>query len=123
VSGVNAPLREHVTSVGFSLTLSKRQIETLVLLHHFDVFDKFHDATRNHALVSNNYCTTARALIRRGLMREHGFGVKTAPCELCDTAVCGHKLTKAGIMTAGLLNEAGLYQEVLDRLGFAAVAA
>ena len=110
----NDALREHVTSVGFSLTLSKNQIDTLVLMHYAGGgFNKFHRAFRDR--ISNNYCTTAGALIRRGLMRDHGPGVAPVACELCDEKYCDHRLTRAGVLLADLLTQAGIYQEVLAR--------
>lgn len=108
---VNKSLREHVTSVGFSLTLSKRQIDTLVLLHHFKTWDRFYGRMAGYS----HYCSTAQALISRGLMRDFGPGVPYVKCELCEAEFCGHRLTKAGSITAVLLQEAGIYQEVLDR--------
>ena len=111
----NAALRDHVTSIGFAISLSKNQIDTLVALHHSGGFNKFHRAYRDR--ISSNYCATAGALIRRGLMRDHGPGVPHVACELCDAQFCDHRLTRAGVMVAQLLDEAGIYQEVLDRYG------
>lgn len=112
----NMSLREHVTSIGFSIALSKNQIDTLVAMHYSGGFDKFHKTFRDR--ISGNYCTTAHALIRRGLMRDHGPGVRYVACELCDEPYCfDHQLTRAGVLVAELLTEAGIYQEVLGRYG------
>lgn len=97
----NAALRDHVTSIGFAISLSKNQIDTLVALHHSGGFNKFHLAYRDR--ISSNYCATA--------------GVPHVACELCDAQFCDHRLTRAGVMVAQLLDEAGIYQEVLDRYG------
>lgn len=115
MSVTNDRLREHVTSVGFSLTLSKNMIETLVLMDHFGGFNRFHRATTDRP-IGSHYVTTAHALIRRGLFRDRDCG----RCELCDKPCCDHKLTKAGELVSGLLKESGIYQDVLDRAGIAA---
>lgn len=110
----NAILREHVTSIGFSLTLSKMQIETLVLMHYHGEWNKFW-AHKEKSGFLKNYCTTARALGDRGLIRRSGPGIPYQECELCDDRFCGHQLTKAGVLAAELLKEAGIYQDVLER--------
>lgn len=112
----NLALREHVTSIAFSISLSKNQIETLVMLHRFENKNHFFDRFGRHS--NNSYITTSGALIRRGLMRDHHPDVPYVPCELCDKEFCfDHKLTRAGVLVARLLMEAGIYQEVLDRYG------
>lgn len=100
----NETLRNYVTSVGFSLTLSKPQIELLVLLDHFGS----HNALFNAGLSPSMYVTTIRALDHRGLT---DFRSRQAI------------LTKAGSLAVELLREAGMYSEVLERKGIKEVAA
>lgn len=116
----NQALRDHVTSIGFSLTLSKSMIETVILLDHFKGWNSFHSKTR-HLASQRNYVVTAQSLIRRGLMRDHGPGTR-APCDVCELDFCDHRLTRAGVLAARLLEEAGIYDEVLRRYGFDAEA-
>lgn len=54
----NQALRDHVTSIGFSLTLSKSMIETVILLDHFKGWNSFHSKTR-HLASQRNYVVTA----------------------------------------------------------------
>lgn len=94
---INSTLREHVTSVGFALTLSKAQIHFLVLSAHFNGFDALHRA----GFTGRHYITSVHALTRRGLVAPGG----------------GCTLTRAGELVADLLKEAGIYADVLDLCG------
>lgn len=96
---MNELLREHVTSIGFALTLSKRQIELLSLLHYYGGYDKM--AAESHR--RPHFITTVRSLMARGLV-EHPNNF-------------GFKVSKAGVLVADLLAEAGLYQEALESCG------
>lgn len=113
----NEVLRQHVTSIGFSLTLSKSQIDTLVLMDHFGGYGKFFDKT-NRVGVARNYVMSANALTRRGLFRKELYEGGVSTCELCTNKFCDHKLTKAGQLTAAILKEAGIYEDVLSHYGF-----
>jgi hypothetical protein len=104
MSAPNETLRNYVTSVGFSLTLSKAQIELLVLLDHFGSHAALHRAGRSPSM----YVPTIRALDHRGLT---------------DIRSTDGILTKAGRLACELLREAGMYAEVLERKGIEPVAA
>ncbi|WP_131823229.1 hypothetical protein [Mycobacteroides chelonae] len=93
---MNEALREHVTSIGFALTLSKAQIELLVVLHHF----KGYNGACRAGYRPSHFVSTIRSLERRGLTE--------------NTYPAGN-LTKAGALVCEILREAGLYDEVLER--------
>ncbi|MFA4080526.1 hypothetical protein ONA92_02270 [Mycobacteroides salmoniphilum] len=112
----NEALREHVTSIGFSLTLSKNMIETVVLMDYFGGFNRFHRAVRNLP-PGRSYVSSAHALTRRGLFRLEGYE-GGRECEHCARDFCDHKLTTAGALSAALLQECGIYQDVLAKYGF-----
>ncbi|MBM4489710.1 hypothetical protein GS471_17085 [Rhodococcus hoagii] len=92
---MNEALREYTTSIGFNLTLSKRQIELLVLMDYFEGHSGLSRAGRS----PSHYVTTMRSLERRGLTS--GFV----------------NINKAGHLVCSLLKEAGIYQDVLDLNG------
>lgn len=111
----NLALREYVTSVGFSLQLSKKQIDWLIAIHHFrgdfTALVKWEYATqksdpaefmRRTRMFSHSVVST-RSLVGRGLL----------PAEPGEW-----HLTKAGHLTVALLKEAGIYQERLKEMGF-----
>jgi hypothetical protein len=111
----NEIFRTYTTSVGFALTLTKLQIDLLILYHHFKGFDGAHrlvSSDDNGAIayrrseiraqtrtLSSHWISTSASLDGRGL---------TTP---------NHKLTKAGRLVVALLKEAGIYQERLEMLG------
>lgn len=95
---MNEALREYTTSIGFSLTLSKRQIELLVLLDHFGCHSRMWDS----GFRISHYVTTVRSLERRGLV---------------DPLPGNAGINKAGGFVCGLLKEAGIYNDVLDLNG------
>lgn len=114
---MNNALREHVTSVGFNLTLSKRMIDVLVCLDHFKGdygamtnWERAGGLTRMRQFGS--YITTVRALEARGLV------VRDIKYQngLLDRERSRHRLTRAGKLTVSLLREAGIYQERFDEL-------
>jgi hypothetical protein len=88
---INELLREHTTSIGFAITLSKAQIRTLVILHYFGGFQQVCDVSPGARLLPNNLYSPSNALERRGLL---GVGP------------CNWKITKAGKLVIGLLKEA-----------------
>ena len=102
---MNDALREHVTSIGFALTLSKRQIDLLCVLHHFKDLSRFHDwehGDRSRVKHFAHCVTTVRALSARGLV----------------SPIPGNwSLTKAGHLTVALLKECGIYQDRMADLG------
>lgn len=100
----NEQLRAYATSVGFALTLSKSQIELLVLLDRFTSYDGMCRAGEH----VSTFVMTFRALEARGLA--HGGRGTGNPI----------RLTKAGELTCDLLAEAGIYSDVLDRKGIEA---
>lgn len=111
----NAALREHVTSIAFNLTLSKRQLNLLVALHHFKGYP---DGGFRRMETSNpgwrftyfpHFISTRRALVDRGLIRTETEDEPT-----------GLYCTRAGELVAELLQEAGIYQERLVELGIKA---
>lgn len=119
----NLALREHVTSIGFSMTLSKRMIDTLVALHHFK--GNFHELVQwqyckddKDRLVRRamfgHYVTSYHALVNRGLVttyeRYNDDGTR-------DVKASRHNLTKAGHLIVALLKEAGIYQERMKEIG------
>jgi hypothetical protein len=95
----NMALREHVTRDGFTLKLSKGQIQLLVLLDHFGGYGGYWNS--GHRM--RNFVTAACALTRRGLINHPGNQ--------------SHKPTRAGECAIGLLRESGVYEDVLTSLG------
>ena len=97
---MNEALREHVTRVGFNLTLGKTHVQTLVVL---DIALKanrhWHDRGRNL------FVPAVQGLERRGLV-EHTYPSKSGlPVRRI------WRITKAGRFVLGLLKESGLYDE------------
>jgi len=113
VAETNAALRDHVTSIAFNLTLSKRQLNLLVAMHHFKGypspgFRKFSEGNWRYTYFPH-FISTRRALADRGLVRN----------EEGDEPP-GIYMTKAGELVCELLKEAGIYAERLTELGIAA---
>ena len=95
---MNSRLREHVTSVAFNLSLTGRQIDCLVWIHHSA-------ASGSLALNGIPLPISVDSLRRRGLVSS-------------DVG-----LTKAGVLVAELLIETGMYQDRLTALGLDQVSA
>jgi len=113
---INEPLREHVTSIGFALTLTKTQIYLLVILHYSKGFK---GTCRNGLTASrtygNRFCVPAMiALERRGLVTRIPCTKNERGYNNLDGDVV---LTKAGHLTVQLLKEAGIYQDTLLKAG------
>lgn len=90
--------RDYVTSTAFSLSLTKPQVEMMVVAHI--------TGDRTGCYV-RNFVTTVDALVRRGLLENReGSSVKH-----------GH-LSPAGEAVIEVLKVAGIYQETAKRLGF-----
>lgn len=112
---MNKDLRDHVTSVGFNLTLGKTLIAALVWLNETiqaeqtETQSMFIRKPREGHNVWGMFITGADGLRRRGLV-EHRFAGDNLP-------MSAHwKVTRAGHYVIGLLREAGLYQEYADQL-------
>lgn len=109
---MNQALREHTTSIGFQLTLSKAQIGMLCTVAHFKGWKaSFAGVGIDHPSSTAyfpQFISTCRALTERGLMEKANFG---------------WKLTTAGNLTIDLLKEAGIYQERIKELGLDKVTA
>jgi len=94
---MNQELREYVTRVGFSISLSKAQIEHLVFMH------VTREAKVRWLTASSSMISTSAALQRRGLI-EHRDDSASAPR--------GWYLSKAGELVVGLLKESGIYEDI-----------
>lgn len=134
----NPYLREHVTSIGFNLTLSKSMIDLVVLMHHYrGDYDRmmcgkrwgagdprpqrnpdwtpddgwlFHPVTRQHI-------STTRSLMGRGLIERTTTKRKRTDLPGFGNERIIYKLTPAGKLVVGLLKEAGIYQDRVHELG------
>lgn len=121
---MNELFREHVTSVGFSLTLGKTHIAALVELDHelkLNLPDPLRINYAVHVMLRprelppafNHSCTGHDGLIRRGLI-EH----LVSPRDIGPGVYLGHlpprrvwRITPAGRLAINILKEAGIYQE------------
>jgi len=108
----NEALREHVTNIGFNLTLSKSMINLLVLLHHHrGDANTIHEGGYRYHPVMRTWTATIRSLKERGLITHEivrdakGYNVNAL-----------FKPTRAGSLVISLLKEAGIYQERLEEL-------
>ena len=108
----NEALREHTTSIGFNLTLSKSMINLLVLLHHHKGdANAIHDAGYIYHPVLRTWTASVRSLKERGLITHKmvkdakGYNVNAL-----------FRPTRAGSLVVSLLKEAGIYQERLEEL-------
>lgn len=117
MSQVNESLRQHVTSVGFSLTLGKTHIAALVMLdiklkHNRTGFDSAMNYTSSAPPRVFKGPTGTSGLIERGLV-EHIMDQRRKPGEniLAMTPRRIWRITPAGRLVINLLKEAGLYQE------------
>lgn len=111
---MNETLRSYVTSVGFSLTLTKLQIDMLVLLHHYGGFKGAHD----HAEQDSKGEPASRSTSRRPTTRTLSSHWVSTSAGLHGRGLLGDgwKLTKAGDLTVEILKEAGIYQDSLARM-------
>lgn len=125
---INELLRDHVTSVGFSLTLGKTHIAALVELDHmlklnlgkrkidYDIYVR--GPRRSFPRAFANFVPGVNGLIRRGLaehilpveMQRPGVFVGDLPPRRV------WRITKAGRLVINLLKETGLYQEYAAHL-------
>lgn len=114
---INESLRQHVTNVGFNLTLGKTHIAALVMLdinlkHNHTGFERAFNFTSAHPPRVFNGPTGTSGLIERGLvqniMEQHR---KPGENILAMTPRRIWRITPAGRLVINLLKEAGLYQE------------
>jgi hypothetical protein len=119
VTEINENLREHVTNVGFSLTLGKTHIAALVridlqlkenlsTLEHLDKFD----ASPRWPHIFNYFVQGQSGLIERGLI-QHIIDIRRRPGESVSAMRPRRiwRITPAGRLVINLLKEAGIYQE------------
>jgi len=110
---VNEALREHVTSIGFALTLSKTQIYILSILHYGKgyrgCFRK--GLLAPHSYGSRFYTPGVWSLHRKGLVQ---FVNEHLPGDDPNRDVT---LTRAGHLTVQLLKESGIYQDTMLKAG------
>ena len=119
---MNDLFREHVTSVGFSLTLGKTHIAALVELDHrlrlnlrdpFVSYGAYVEHRPRHLPRAFAHSVTGHnGLIGRGLV-EHIVEARRKPGERYGSMTPRRcwRITPAGRMVINLLKEAGLYQE------------
>ncbi len=111
--------QEYVTSIAFSLTLSKRQIGALKILSE-ESKDDWHcfmdDSSPAHALkIAGNFLTTTRSLEERWLVlyafrpSKRHKDTKGQPRQESKVVI-----TKAGLLVIELLKEAGMWMQEID---------
>lgn len=114
----NQFLREHVTRVGFNLTLAKTQIAALVELcevydsdisQRSDIETRSHFRTGPHRHVFSFWTSGIRACIDRGLVLHHFDEAKSL--KGLSVMKDHFTITTAGWAVVTLLKESGLYQE------------
>lgn len=99
---INAALREHVTSVGFNLSLGKTHVATLVALDKMLAANRHVDTrTRNLRM----FVPAVDGLVRRGLV------IYTYPTQRNPPVRTVWKISSAGRHVIALLKESGLYEE------------
>lgn len=112
---MNEALRDHVTNVGFNLSLTKNQIAALVWL---DVMSGAERSVGSRS--ASNWVTSIQGCMRRGLVTHHYDDVEWQRMQHDEFMALpiGHffKITDAGKAVLFLLHEAGLYQEHYARL-------
>lgn len=115
----NALLRDHITRVGFDLTLTKTQIAVLVYLDLLKrevivekSFSKLRQPTRPlnayARMIDSSFVTGVTGLTRRGLVRHYHDGHKH---QNDDHLLMFYTVLKAGEYVIGLLKESGLYEQ------------
>ncbi len=113
---MNLALREHVTSVGFLLTLSKRQIEVMFFLEKAIEMNDWEPSGQSH------FVSTTRALKARGLIETRNppedrvkelvrKGASTATIHKMYGTSYRWRITEAGRLVLGLLRECGMEED------------
>lgn len=110
----NALLREHVTRVGFDLTLGKTHIAALVYLNESITQKRYINSNKSERWAQRAFAHFASGMHGcedRGLVIHHYRSDKR------DDGLRWHyTITKAGKLVVALLQEAGIYQEYADAL-------
>jgi hypothetical protein len=115
---MNEELREHVTRVGFNLTLSKTQIEALVWL---DLMRQLHAGKRHPAKRCYDmripfdvryFVSAASGLQVRGLVAH--FKVEGLWSDHCWNEYW--QISRAGDLVIDLLKECGIYEEHIKKM-------
>jgi len=103
---VNDLLREHVTRTGFDLSLSKRQVESLVWLC------EMRESLRYGGRGPSHYVSSIHGAMRRGLVVHRADRASLLRHERENRPLGWYyELTAAGEFVVGLLRESGLYEE------------
>jgi hypothetical protein len=108
----NPALREHVTRVGFNLSLTTTQIAILVEINECWAKDRH---VVGWGSPWSHFASTSRALRVRGLVW-HEFPECSAEDRYKHPPSEYFGLTAAGQFVVGLLSEAGLYEDVLEMM-------
>jgi hypothetical protein len=116
---MNEELRNHVTRVGFNLTLSLSQIASLIVLEK-----ETREQTMNWSqrkvernlpwanAINSRWVIGIQGCERRGLVVHHWVDARTKPSNWKPTIDKYYSITAAGKHVIGLLKEAGIYQEI-----------
>jgi hypothetical protein len=104
---MNEALRQHVTRVGFDLTLGKTHIAALVYL---DVCIRNRTYMRVDGRPWSHFAGGVNGCIARGLVEHHYAGRPTRRGQI-DHMGRHYTITKAGRLVRDLLKEAGIWQE------------
>lgn len=124
MGGYNEQLRQHVTRVGFDLTLGKTHVAALVLLDDA-IRRKNWVAGRNRDPAFRFHVTGVHGLEDRGLVVHHydeRYGSK-GRLHAKDEPGRHFTITKAGRLVIDLLKEAGIWDEYAAPLAVFAEAA
>lgn len=108
---MNAALREHVTRVGFNLTLGKTHIAALVLISEYWAKDLRYHA---HGSPWSQWITGNQGCRARGLTWHQPHDTRGIPVDQRPLPSAYFGVTTAGQYTIGLLAEAGIWQDYLD---------
>lgn len=108
---MNQALREHVTRVGFNLTLGKTHIAALVLINEYWARDIEYHA---HGAPWSSWITGVGGLQTRGLAWHQFHDTRGIPADKRPLPSEYYGITTAGQYVIGLLAEAGIWQDYLD---------
>ena len=104
----NGLLHEYVTRTGFDLSLGKTHIAALVVINEARLNPGYRPET-HHEPAFRFWVPATQGLRSRGLAEHHWPG-RDRPFAWY------HRLTKAGILVADLLKEAGLYDQYASKI-------
>lgn len=112
---VNDALRDHVTRVGFDLSLGKTHVAALVYLDQCIKQDRYIPANKAESPAFRRmfswFSSGIRGCCDRGLVVHHW-----SPGDKNKGLRYHYTITTAGQYVIGLLAEAGIYQEFADAL-------